>query len=51
MKAIGKNLIVNVEKQGVAKTKGGLLLSRKTKRRHLGIQLKVSVVSMLEMML
>ncbi len=29
MKAIGKNLIVNVAKQGVSETKGGLLLAEK----------------------
>ena len=29
MKAIGKNLIVNVAKQGVSETKGGLLLGEK----------------------
>ena len=29
MKAIGRNLIVNVVKQGIAKTKGGLLLGEK----------------------
>jgi co-chaperonin GroES (HSP10) len=29
MKAIGRNLIVNVIKQGIAKTKGGLLLGEK----------------------
>ena len=29
MKAIGKNLIVNVAKQGVSETKGGLLLAKK----------------------
>ena len=29
MKAIGKNLIVNLVKQGVAETKGGLLLAEK----------------------
>lgn len=29
MKAIGKNLIVNVTKQGVSETKGGLLLGEK----------------------
>ena len=29
MKAIGKNLIVNVTKQGISKTKGGLLLGEK----------------------
>ena len=29
MKAIGKNLIVNVTKQGVSETKGGLLLAEK----------------------
>ena len=31
MKAIGKNLIVNVAKQGVSETKGGLLLAEKQK--------------------
>jgi|TARA_Y100000004_G_scaffold151578_1_gene174324 co-chaperonin GroES (HSP10) len=29
MKAIGKNLIVNVTKQGISETKGGLLLGEK----------------------
>ena len=29
MKAIGRNLIVNLVKQGVAETKGGLLLAEK----------------------
>lgn len=29
MKAIGRNLIVNVAKQGVSETKGGLLLAEK----------------------
>jgi len=29
MKAIGKNLIVNVTKQGISETKGGLLLAEK----------------------
>ena len=29
MKAIGKNLIVNVAKQGISETKGGLLLAEK----------------------
>ena len=29
MKAIGRNLIVNIIKQGIAKTKGGLLLGEK----------------------
>ena len=29
MKAIGKNLIVNVAKQGISETKGGLLLGEK----------------------
>ena len=27
MKAVGKNLIINVEKEGTTKTKGGLLLA------------------------
>jgi co-chaperonin GroES (HSP10) len=29
MKAIGKNLIVKIEKQGVTETKGGLLLAER----------------------
>mgnify|MGYP001355048374 FL=1 len=29
MKAIGKNLVVSLVKQGIAKTKGGLLLGEK----------------------
>ena len=29
MKAIGRNLIVNLVKQGIAETKGGLLLAEK----------------------
>ena len=32
MKAIGRNLIVNLVKQGVAETKGGLLLAEKQER-------------------
>jgi len=31
MKAIGKNLIVNVSKQGISQTKGGLLLGEKSR--------------------
>ena len=31
MKAIGKNIIIQKEKQGVSKTKGGLLLTEKVR--------------------
>jgi len=31
MKAIGKNIIIKKEKQGVSKTKGGLLLTEKVR--------------------
>jgi co-chaperonin GroES (HSP10) len=31
MKAIGKNLIVDVSKQGISQTKGGLLLGEKSR--------------------
>ena len=31
MKAVGKNIIIQKEKQGISKTKGGLLLTEKTR--------------------
>jgi len=31
MKAIGRNLVINIEKEGTTKTKGGLLLSENQK--------------------
>ena len=41
MKAVGKNLIINVTKEGTTKTKGGLLLAENQREDKIEIDKKI----------